>query len=98
MPRSVETNRLRKELARDLQKLGWKVYPGIANFLLCELPADNLDAESLVIAGREHGLYLRTTFMKGSEVGGRLIRLAVKDPTTNQRMVEILKQVCARYF
>ena len=66
----VETNRLRKELARDLQKLGWKVYPGIANFLLCELPADNLDAESLVIAGREHGLYLRTTFMKGSEVGG----------------------------
>jgi histidinol-phosphate/aromatic aminotransferase/cobyric acid decarboxylase-like protein len=89
-----ETNMLRTMLAKDLQALGWKIIPGIANFLLCELPETGPDAETVVGACRAHGLFLRNAHTMGTALGERMIRLAVKDPGTNRRMLEILEDVC----
>jgi len=92
--RYQETHALRKELAGDLASLGWDVLPGIANFLLCHLPADGPDAESIVAACRKQGLFMRNAALMGSALGSRMIRVAVKDESTNQRMIAILREVC----
>jgi len=70
--------------------LGWDVVPGIANFLLCHLPAGWVDAETLVQRCRQSGLFLRNAGTMGSALGPRAVRVAVKDASTNQRMVELL--------
>jgi histidinol-phosphate/aromatic aminotransferase/cobyric acid decarboxylase-like protein len=57
--RYAETTVLRRELAADLQQLGWRVLPGIANFILCFLPAHGLTAAELVRRCREKDLFLR---------------------------------------
>ncbi|MBI4664034.1 MAG: histidinol-phosphate aminotransferase family protein [Verrucomicrobia bacterium] len=88
-----ETHALRDGLASDFSALGWEVLPGIANFLLCHLPDHGPTAATIVQAGRERGLFLRDASLMGSHLGPRSIRIAVKDGRTNQRMVEILRQV-----
>lgn len=89
-----ETSALREMLANGLQSLGWRIIPGIANFLLCELPEEGPDAETVVSACRARGLFLRNACTMGTAMGERMIRLAVKDSETNQRMLEILVEVC----
>ena len=89
----AETRRLRDELAKQLQALGWEIIPGIANFLLCHLPESGPSAEELVCACRRHGLFLRNAEMMGTRLGDRAIRVAAKDAPTNQRMVHITESV-----
>jgi histidinol-phosphate/aromatic aminotransferase/cobyric acid decarboxylase-like protein/N-acyl-L-homoserine lactone synthetase len=91
MARCAETRTLREQLAGELSALGWFVLPSVANFLLCELPADGLDASELVTRCREQGLYLRDPGSMGNIPSNRLIRIAVKDADTNLRMVEVIK-------
>jgi histidinol-phosphate/aromatic aminotransferase/cobyric acid decarboxylase-like protein len=87
-----ETNELRESLAGELQSLGWDVLPGIANFLLCHLPKQGLDAKTLVERCREHGLFLRNAGPMGSQLGTHSVRIAVKEAETNRRMVNIIKE------
>ena len=91
--RYSETHRLREELAKQLHALGWEIFPGVANFLLCHLPESGPSAERLVRECRVLGLFLRDASLMGSRLGGRTIRIAVKDATTNQRMVGIIASV-----
>ncbi len=86
-----ETAFAREGLAADLRTLGWDVLPGIANFLLCHLPPAGPDAEAIVQRCRPHGLFLRNAAAMSAHLGDRCIRIAVKDPATNRRMVEILR-------
>jgi len=88
--RYAETNTLRTALAEALTRLGWDVLPGIANFLLCHLPSNGPDAETLVRACREHGLFMRNAALMGASLGSRAVRIAVKDAATNARMIEII--------
>lgn len=88
------TGALREALASDLRTLGWNVFPGIANFLLCELPASGPDAEAVEGACRKYGLFVRNARTMGDSMGDRMIRLAVKDSETNRKMVRILGRVC----
>jgi histidinol-phosphate/aromatic aminotransferase/cobyric acid decarboxylase-like protein len=88
-----QTARLREDLAKELEKLGWDVLPGIANFLLCHLPARGPGAATVVRRCREHGLFLRDAALMGSQLGTHAIRIAVKDAMTNRRMVSILRKV-----
>lgn len=89
----AKTVELREALATELTALGWKVLPGIANFLLCQLPASGPTAGEVVHACRKRGLFLRDAALMGANLGSQYIRLAVKNATTNQRMLRILREV-----
>ena len=91
-----ETARLRESLAAGLEELGWEVLPGIANFLLCHLPADGPSAAFITAACRRRDLFVRDAALMGTQLGTHTIRIAVKDAATNRRMLEILGEVCAR--
>jgi histidinol-phosphate/aromatic aminotransferase/cobyric acid decarboxylase-like protein len=88
-----ETHRLRDELSRALEQLGWVVFPSCANFLLCQLPANQLSAADLVHACRKQKLFLRDVSSMGRCFDQRMLRIAVKDRQTNLRALEILRHV-----
>ena len=91
--RYAETASLRRDLGERLSRLGWKVLPGVANFLLCELPAEGPGTAELIARCREQGLFLRDPGSMGTATGTQRIRIAVKDATTNRRMIEILESL-----
>jgi histidinol-phosphate/aromatic aminotransferase/cobyric acid decarboxylase-like protein len=90
--RYAETARFRMGLAKALQKLGWSVNPGIANFLLCQLPETQPAAAQIVEGCRRRGLFLRDARLMGTNVGLRTIRVAVKDEAANARMLRIIQE------
>ena len=90
--RYQETHALRYQLAEELVEIpGLKVFPGVANFLLCQLPPGGPDASTVVKRCRTHGLFIRNAGAMGRSLGSQTIRVAVKNAATNQRMVKILK-------
>ena len=92
-----ETHKLRAGLISGLQKLGIsEIIPGYANFVMFHLPVEYDSADSVVKTCRTHGLYLRDVSGMGSTLGDNAIRMAVKDASTNQRMLEILENVLDR--
>jgi histidinol-phosphate/aromatic aminotransferase/cobyric acid decarboxylase-like protein len=93
--RYQETLALRESLASDLRSLDWEVHQGRANFLLCHLPKNSLDAEALIEQCREHGLFLRNAGLVGT--GPDSVRVAVKDAETNRRMLNILQEVTGKH-
>jgi histidinol-phosphate/aromatic aminotransferase/cobyric acid decarboxylase-like protein len=90
-----ETAELREELARELRALGWDVLPGIANFLLCHLPAGGPDAETVVQRCRRSDVFVRNAAGMSQQLGDRCLRIAVKDRETNRRMVAVLRAAIA---
>jgi histidinol-phosphate/aromatic aminotransferase/cobyric acid decarboxylase-like protein len=91
--RWAETGRLREGLAAALRRLGWRVLPGSANFLLCELPVSGPTAAEVVRGSRLRGLFLRDAGAMGSAMGNRMLRVAVKSGAENAAMVGILGEV-----
>lgn len=94
--RYAETRVLREHLSEQLQRLGWAVIPGTANFLLCHLPESGPSADQLIQACQQHGLFLRHPGSMGSALGGRAVRIAVKDAATNARMLRIIQAAQAQ--
>lgn len=90
-----ETSALCSDLASALTTLGWDVVPGCANFLLCHLPTDGPDAAGVAAQARTHGLFLREVGNMGTALGRHALRVAVKDRTTNGRMIALLHVVHA---
>lgn len=89
--RYADTHLLRAQFGRELAKFGgWEILPGIANFVLCHLPAEGPGAAELVQACRAHNLFIRDADAMGSIFHGRAIRIAIKDSATNRRMLDIL--------
>ena len=92
--RYLETHGLRSQLAADLQGIGgFTVVPGEANYLLCHLPEYGPDAATLMARCREYGLFIRDAGVTAPRLGGRSIRIAVKDAETNRRMIRVLREV-----
>lgn len=92
--RYQETHLLREALAKELRdEFGFDVVPGAANFLFCHLPEQSLPTELLIRKCQERDLFLRDPALTTPRLGPRSLRIAVKDAETNQRTVEILKQV-----
>ena len=86
-----ETHDLRTRLADDLLALGdTEVTPGVANYLLCQLPADGPTAQKVIERCRRDNLFLRDASATSASLGPWSVRIAVKDATTNRRMVDIL--------
>jgi histidinol-phosphate/aromatic aminotransferase/cobyric acid decarboxylase-like protein/predicted GNAT family N-acyltransferase len=88
-----ETRDLAQALRRELQGLGWTVWPSCGNFLLCQVADSHPAAAIIAEKARAKDLFLRTTEGMGRSLGGRMLRVAVKDQQTNARMVAILKGV-----
>lgn len=86
----AETNRLRRQLIDALAPLNWDVLSGVANYILCHLPVDGPDAETLLARCRRENLFLRNVATMGANLGERAVRIAVKDAETNERLVRIL--------
>lgn len=91
--RYEETRQLRRQLSEGLALLGWEVTPSQTNFLLCHLPADGPDTQTLLEQCKQEGLFLRDMTAMGQRLGDRAVRIAVKDATTNARMLEILRRL-----
>jgi histidinol-phosphate/aromatic aminotransferase/cobyric acid decarboxylase-like protein len=91
--RYAETKVLRERLGEQLTALGWKVIPGIANFLLAHFSENGTSAEGLIQECQRRGLFLRNAALMGSQMGSRAIRVAVKDAPTNARIVQIIEEV-----
>jgi histidinol-phosphate/aromatic aminotransferase/cobyric acid decarboxylase-like protein len=90
--RYAETHVLREQLRREFTARGWRVVPGIANYLLAHLPELGPTADKLVAACQTRGLFMRDAVLMGSSLGPGAIRVAVKDAETNQRMLKIIDE------
>ncbi len=87
-----ETAILREQFADRLRAFDWEIVPGVANFLLCHLPEGGPEAAEVVRRCRHRGLYLRDAGGMGSGLGPRALRIAVKDASTNRRMVRTIAE------
>lgn len=98
--RYAETHALREDLATALRdESGLHVVPGVANFLLCQLPKNGPDTAKVVVACREHNVYLRDATNMGQarpDWGRHWLRIAVKDAPTNRRIVRVLADALTR--
>lgn len=91
-PLYEKTHALRAQLADGLRQIGIReIIPGIANFILLHLEDHHPDAATVIRRCREKGLFLRDAAEMGSGLGDRAVRTAVKDTSTNHRMLQILK-------
>ncbi len=87
-----ETHRLRAQFVHELKELGiTEIIPGVANFVLFHLPDHSSDGSTVVQQCREQGLFIRDASEMGTGMSDRAIRIAVKDATTNQRILDILR-------
>ena len=96
--RYEETRELRSQLVEGLHSLNLRIVPGVANFVLGQLPVDGPDAATVVARCRERNLFLRDASSLGATLGQHALRLAVKDADTNRRMIKILEEVLALAF
>ena len=95
--RHAETASHRERLAARLREFDWEIIPGVANFLLADLPEEEgPESASLVEACREKHLFLKGASAMGTRLGRHAIRLAVKDAATNDRMIEIIATALGR--
>ena len=86
-----ETAQLRQALSEQLRALGLEVVDGSANFLLCHLPGDGLDAAAVVDACRVRGVFLRDVSDLSPQLDRHALRVAVKDARQNGHIVEALR-------
>lgn len=94
--RYSETHTARKEFSQSLISHGLTVVPGIANFLLCHLPADGPDATSLAAMLQSRGIFIRNAASMSTRLGPRCVRIAVKDATTNTRIAHAIGEALAK--
>jgi histidinol-phosphate/aromatic aminotransferase/cobyric acid decarboxylase-like protein len=87
------THVLRESLSASLGELGLDVVRGVANFVLFHLPTRAPDAQFVLARARARGLFLRDASSMGAQLGERAIRMAVKDSSTNARMMDIMREV-----
>lgn len=90
LQRYEETDRMRREMEKQMADLGWDVVPGIANFFMFFLPQSGPTAAEFCVACRESGLYLRDLSPTSPSLGRHALRVAVKDSETNARTISIL--------
>ncbi|MFC7484297.1 pyridoxal phosphate-dependent aminotransferase [Luedemannella flava] len=86
----ARTHQLRAELAADLRAVDGAVTvdESVANFVVMTLPHSGPTAGQLVRQCRSLNVYLRDVSPMSRVFEGRTIRIAVKDPTGNARIVE----------
>lgn len=88
-----ETHCLREQLRENLLALAdFRIVPGVANYLLCQLPADGPTARTFISRCRSEKLFLRDASATAPSLDNRWFRIAVKDAETNGRITEIISK------
>ncbi len=88
-----ETHCLRERLRESLLALAdFRIVPGVANYLLCQLPAGAPTARTFISRCRSEKLFLRDASATAPSLDNRWFRIAVKDGDTNRRMVDIISR------
>ncbi len=90
--RYQETHFMRERLMEGLWAIcpGVEVIAGVANFVLCHFPNDRPDAATLVSHCQSRGLFVRPVGGRGTAMGTRAVRIAVRSESENERMLEVL--------
>ena len=90
-----ELRTVKQEFEAQLQAIqGIYVHPGTANFLLVELTAESLDADTLYQKLGRRGLLIRVGDSFRGLAKGRFIRLSVRTSSENSRLVHELSTIC----
>jgi histidinol-phosphate/aromatic aminotransferase/cobyric acid decarboxylase-like protein len=89
--RYAQTHELRTALARELQAMGLEVFEGVINSALCRLPESAPTGAAVVRACRERGVFIRDCSSISSLLSPNWIRVAVKDASTNARVIEAVR-------
>lgn len=89
-----QTHQLRRQLAQQLACQALDVVPGVANFLLCRVPADA--ASAAVEHCRQHDVFLRDAESMGTRIGNRCLRIAVKCSDDNRRIAATIRTSLGR--
>jgi histidinol-phosphate/aromatic aminotransferase/cobyric acid decarboxylase-like protein len=89
------THELRATLAAELAGLDddLVVDEGVSNFVNVVLPVDGPSAATFVAECRHHDVYLRDLSPMSSQYEGRTVRIAVKTPDENARIVAACRAV-----
>ncbi len=85
------TAELREQLATELRdRCGIVAFASVTNFLLCQLPAEASDAADIARRARKLKVFFRTGEDIHPSLGPRTIRIAVKSPEMNRKIIEVL--------
>lgn len=91
--RYIRTHFMCGEMLEALQSIGiHEIVPGEANFLMFHLDESNPTAEQVIARARETGVFVRDVASMGSDLGLRALRIAIKDPASNERILRTLGQ------
>jgi len=91
--RSRETAGLRNRMARQLEELGFEVFPSVANFLLCRLP--NGRVQELCDFAAKKNIYLRNCDSMSQRFESNTVRIAVKSADANRLIVSAIAEFLA---
>jgi len=84
---------LRGEMHEGLRGIGiHEIVPGEANFLMFHLDESQPTGEQVIKRAREAGVFVRDVASMGSDLGLRALRIAIKDPASNERILRTLQQ------
>jgi histidinol-phosphate/aromatic aminotransferase/cobyric acid decarboxylase-like protein len=89
----AETRRLRADMEAQLAHLPVEVFPSACNFLLVRLC--HRSAATVVGQLRRQRIYLRNCDSMSTQFHDDFIRIAVKDPAANQRILNAFRQALA---
>jgi histidinol-phosphate/aromatic aminotransferase/cobyric acid decarboxylase-like protein len=88
------THLLRAEMHEALRGIGiHEIVPGEANFLLLHLDESQPPGEQVIERARGAGVFLRDVGSMGNDLGSRALRIAIKDPASNERILRAM-QLC----
>ena len=84
----------REKLSKQLTEIGFKVYPGVANFLLTTLPENcNFTSSSFIALCREKGLFVRDAQNMGVTLTDKSVRFAIRSPKENSAMFNLIRGI-----
>jgi len=87
------THLFRAEMREAMLAMGIdEIVPGEANFLMFHLDECQPHAEEVIERTREAGVFMRDLASMGSNMDSRALRIAIKDPSGNERILRALQE------
>lgn len=86
------THLLRTDMRQALLGIGIKeIVPGEANFLMFHLDGSHPAASQVIDLARREGVFVRNVASMGTSLGSRALRIAIKDPADNEKILQTLQ-------